>query len=676
MGDTGINLPLEAPDAELVRRCLALEVGILSARLAEVLQAAGSEGALESARAFLHGHFESAADGRQLSDFQGGPQERRPDGPTHPLDRLMDLLQPSREEAELMLLAALAEQHEGLAAVLRTLHPRSESRISVALAARLLFPSAEKRVRLRDLLVSSPIITQGAVEVVGDGPLFERSLQLADSLWAALHGIDSWPSSVVIARAPIVLNGLSEWLESDAAAQAIAAIRGGKPCTVLLTADRAETALFRALALVQHAGARSVAISVPDSPTPEWERLVRIHALAQGIVPVLNLSETEGPKGGTAPGFGAYPVPVVVCSRAGTTRMRAEARPLVRVPIGPLASTTRRRMWAETIPSLADHAPYLAARYPVEPAVAAEVAADLDCLQELVGRAPTVEDVHRAIRARSGLTLASGVKLIRPGAGWEQLVLPKDRKSQLSEAVNRLNLQAVVLDEWGFLKDRPGARGVRMLFAGPPGTGKTLSAEVIAKSLSVDLLAVDISRVVSKWIGETEKNLAAVFDTAERAQAVLFFDEADALFGKRTEVSDAHDRYANLETAYLLARLERFEGMAVLATNLRENIDPAFLRRIEFVVDFEDPDREQRFQLWQRHIPDTELLDPDVNLFELATLYPVVGGFIRNAAVAAGFLAAEDQSKISRNHFVHAIRREYQKSGRAFPGAPLGVTLH
>ena len=574
-----------------------------------------------------------------------------------------------------MLLSALAEQHEGLAAVLRTLHPRAESRISVALAARLLFPSAEQRLRLRDLLVSSPVVHHGAVEVVGDGPLFERSLQLADSLWAALHGIDTWPASVSITSAPIVTSGLGEWLASNATTQAVAAIQAGKPCTVLLTADRGETAFFRAVVLVDRAGARPVGISVPESPTPEWERLVRIHALAQGVVPVVALPGGDGPQQPRAPEFGTYPVPVVVCGQTGTTTLRAEVRPLLRVPVGPPAPGTRRQMWAEIVPALAEHAPYLAARYPVEPAIATQVAADLDCLADLVDRPLTVNDLHEAIRARSGLKLASGVKLIRPTASWDQLVLPKDAKSRLSEAVSRLNLQSVVLDDWGFLKDRPGARGVRMLFAGPPGTGKTLSAEVVAMALSVDLLAVDISRVVSKWIGETEKNLAAVFDTAERAQAVLFFDEADALFGKRTEVSDAHDRYANLETAYLLARLERFEGMAVLATNLRQNIDPAFMRRIEFVVDFEEPDREQRFQMWQRHIPDEELLDADVNLFELATLYPVVGGFIRNAAVAAGFLAAEQQSKISRNHFVHAIRREYEKSGRAFPGAPIGVTL-
>ena len=180
-----------------------------------------------------------------------------------------------------------------------------------------------------------------------------------------------------------------------------------------------------------------------------------------------------------------------------------------------------------------------------------------------------------------------------------------------------------------------------MLFSGPPGTGKSLSAEVVAGALGVDLLVVDISRVVSKRIGETEKNLAEVFDAAERAQAVLLFDEADALFGKRTEVADAHDRYANLETAYLLSRLERFEGLAILSTNLRQNIDPAFLRRLEFVVEYSEPSIAERTALWRSHIPDQAPVAADVNLQELATLYPVVGGLIRNASVAAGFLAVD-----------------------------------
>jgi SpoVK/Ycf46/Vps4 family AAA+-type ATPase len=268
------------------------------------------------------------------------------------------------------------------------------------------------------------------------------------------------------------------------------------------------------------------------------------------------------------------------------------------------------------------------------------------------------------------VSLSSGLKIVRPTAGWQDLVLRPERKALLRESVERLLGQLKVLDEWRFLYGRSGARGVRMLFAGPSGTGKTLSAEVIAHTLGVDLLVVDISRVVSKWIGETEKNLAQVFDAAERSTAVLLFDEADALFGKRTEVSDAHDRYANLETAYLLSRLERFEGLAILSTNLRSNIDNAFLRRLEFVVDYEEPDVSERLELWRRHVPERAPLDNDVDFRQLAALYPVVGAWIRNASVAAAFLAATDGRAIAQAHFFHAVQREYEKAGRAFPGVP------
>jgi SpoVK/Ycf46/Vps4 family AAA+-type ATPase len=327
-------------------------------------------------------------------------------------------------------------------------------------------------------------------------------------------------------------------------------------------------------------------------------------------------------------------------------------------------------MWGLALPELADQAGPLARRYPVDPSTAAEVAADLCHLQALEGRPITTADVAHATRARSNLALASGVRLVRPGATFDDLVLPRDRLARLHEAVERLTWQWRVFDEWGFLDGRPGTRGVRLLFSGPPGTGKTLAAEVLASELSVDLLVVDVSRVVSKWLGETEKNLAVVFDSAERAQAVLFFDEADSLFSRRTQVSDAHDRYANLETAYLLARLERFEGLAVLATNLRQNIDQAFLRRLEFVLEFDEPGREERRALWRCHLPSGAPLAGDVDLDELAGLYPVVGGVIRNAAVAAGFRAAADGGAIHRRHFVHALRREYEKAGKAFPGPP------
>jgi SpoVK/Ycf46/Vps4 family AAA+-type ATPase len=235
--------------------------------------------------------------------------------------------------------------------------------------------------------------------------------------------------------------------------------------------------------------------------------------------------------------------------------------------------------------------------------------------------------------------------------------------------VARLELEPLVLDEWGLRDSARANRGVRLLFSGPPGTGKSLAAEVIATAAVTDLLVVDVSQIVSKWLGETEKNVSAVIDAAERTQAVLFFDEADALFAKRTEVSDAHDRYANLETSYLLQRLDRFEGLAVLATNLRHNIDAAFLRRMDFVVDFALPDLDCRREMWTLHLP-AGVLAGDVDVDILARMYAVPGGWIRNAAIAAAFLAADSGGQVHQDHLVAAMRREYLKAAMPFPGEP------
>ena len=213
-------------------------------------------------------------------------------------------------------------------------------------------------------------------------------------------------------------------------------------------------------------------------------------------------------------------------------------------------------------------------------------------------------------------------------------------------------------------------RGARLLLTGPPGTGKSLAAAALATAAQTDLLVVDVSRIVSKWLGETEKNLAGVFDAAERTQAVLLLDEADALFGTRTEISDAHDRYANLETAYLLQRLDRFEGLVILTTNLRANIDVAFLRRVDFVVEFPLPDEPSRRELWALHLP-TEQVDDDVDLPALARLYAVPGAWIRNCVLSAAYTAASTGDRIRQAHLVSAMRREYGKAAQPFPGEPL-----
>jgi len=444
------------------------------------------------------------------------------------------------------------------------------------------------------------------------------------------------------------------------------------PRTLLVTADSEQAALNRASALADRAAVETVCLVPPVLDLP-IARLISLHALLRQVVPIVCIPAAWSPERTAVTAFERHPGPVLLCGRRGLVPV-GERRPLLALEVNHLAVEERRAMWTELLPELAEEAPVLAARYVVEPGAAAIAARDARSSWVLDGGGAHAGALVSSFRARAEVSVSGGVKLVRPSAGWGQLVLAPDRLGQLREGVDRLLQQSKVLDEWQFLAGRPGARGVRMLFAGPPGTGKTLTAEVTANALGVDLLVVDISRVVSKWIGETEKNLAELFDAAERSQMVLFFDEADALFGKRTEVSDAHDRYANLETAYLLARLERCEGMVILATNFRQNVDPAFMRRLEFVVEFDEPGLAERVALWSCHLPAQAPLDPGINIDQLASLYPVVGGVIRNAAVAAAFVAASERSAITMAHLVRAIRREYDKSGRPFPGMPVGMT--
>jgi len=605
-----------------------------------------------------------------MSMLEGTPQAEAPAEPD-PLDRLAASLGLSKCEVDLILFAGLPEEHEGYASVLRSMHPRGEPRPTIGLAAQVLCHSPSERGRLREALEEGTLVKVGAVRVEDRGaPFFERSLVLADALWQALVGLDVWPAGVKAESSADPVWGLGEWLASRPVQSARMALVRKAPRTILVLADSEDIAWRRGAALVASTGRIPARLAM----VREAEKAASVHALARGMVPVIKIVEPAESHGALPlPELGYHPEPVVLCARRGAAPLGG-GRPLLVVPVERLAHTARREVWSQALPDLQHHAGALAARYTLEPSAAAEVASDVASLREIQGGEPGLESVAESVRARANLSLTSGIRLVQPRASWQHLVLPQERLAQLQEAVARLQHQSLVLDEWGFLKDRPGARGVRMLFSGPPGTGKSLSAEVVASALGVDLLAVDISRVVSKWIGETEKHLAEVFDTAERAQAVLLFDEADALFGKRTEVSDAHDRYANLETAYLLSRLERFEGLAILSTNLRQNVDPAFLRRLEFVVEFREPSVEERYDLWLKHLPREAPGVSTIDLRELATLYSLVGGLIRNASVAAGFLAAASDKEITRPLLIQAIRREYENAGRSFPGLPSGMS--
>ena len=656
---------------------LSGKAAILGGRIAELLSTQlppGQDTALGGGQAFLRTLSEACTAGKSAAEIDGlSGGDLAPPGLGQPLDRLVAALALTPPEVDLMLLAGLPEEHEGYASVLRTLNPRANAHASVGLAAQLLCADWQDRTALRELLHGGAAVRHGLISLAGEASFFEQDLVFAPGLWPVLGGLDVWPKQLAPLALDAVETGLDAWLESAGVRRAAQALAAGQACVVLVCADSEAVASQRAAALARHAGVPAVAFEL--APGSGHERLALLHALARGTVPIFQIPSSDQGSRADMPTFAGFPGAVIACVRRGAGAP-ASTLPMLSISVDPLPASVRERLWQDTLPELAGQAAILAGRYNVEPAAARQIAVDARDMAALDRNGLDLETVAESVRTRSIATLATGVQVVRPTAQWDRLILPPDRKAQLSEALQRLFHQARVLEEWRFLEGRPGAKGVRILMSGPPGTGKTLSAEVMAQALGVDLLVADISRIVSKWIGETEKNLAGIFEAAERAQAVLLFDEADALFGKRTEVSDAHDRYANLETAYLLSRIERFEGLTMLSTNLKQNIDPAFLRRLEFVIDFDEPQVAEREALWRCHLPKAAPLAADVNLRELAALYPIVGGLIRNASVAAAFLAAEAETAITRSHLICAIRREYEKSGKAFPGVPAGVSIN
>ncbi|MEH2195703.1 MAG: ATP-binding protein [Nostoc sp.] len=275
-----------------------------------------------------------------------------------------------------------------------------------------------------------------------------------------------------------------------------------------------------------------------------------------------------------------------------------------------------------------------------------------------------------ACRVQARPRLDELAQRIEPSGDWEDLVLPEAQKQVLREIAAHVRQRSTVYNNWGFAAKSARGLGISALFAGGSGTGKTLGAEVLAQKLRLDLYRIDLSSVVSKYIGETEKNLRRVFDAAEQGGVILLFDEADALFGKRSEVKDARDRYANIEVSYLLQRMESYPGLAVLTTNLKSAIDTAFLRRIRFVVQFPFPDTTQRAEIWRRVFPaDTPTADLDA--LQLARLN-VAGGNIRNIALNAAFLAADAGEAVQMKHVLRAAQTEYSKLEKPLTDAEVG----
>ena len=268
------------------------------------------------------------------------------------------------------------------------------------------------------------------------------------------------------------------------------------------------------------------------------------------------------------------------------------------------------------------------------------------------------------IRARPKLDELA--QRIEPGAEWSDLILPDDRKEMLREMIAQVRHRTKVFQNWKFKKKNNRGLGLCALFAGTSGTGKTMAAEVLARELNLDLYRIDLSTVVSKYIGETEKNLGKLFDAAESGGVILLFDEGDALFGKRTEASDSKDRYANMEVSYLLQRIESYNGLAIVTTNIEDSLDSAFMRRLRYIVKFPFPAPAERAAIWRRVFPEGVLKEPHPRVYEMLGQMEISGGLIYSIALKSAFIAADDGNAdgIYLPHIYQAAKSEYTKVGR------------
>jgi ATP-dependent 26S proteasome regulatory subunit len=287
-------------------------------------------------------------------------------------------------------------------------------------------------------------------------------------------------------------------------------------------------------------------------------------------------------------------------------------------------------------------------------------------------RQVSMTDLYNSCRAQSSHKLRTLTQKVESRYNWDDIILPQEQLDQLHEITSYVKYRHIVYGEWDFNEKLSLGKGLNALFAGPSGTGKTMAAGIIANELKLDMYKIDLSAVVSKYIGETEKNLKEIFDEAETSNTILFFDEADALFGKRSEVRDAHDRYANIEISYLLQKMEEYEGIVILATNLHKNMDEAFVRRMHFVVEFPSPEEEHRFAIWSNIFPQKAPLDKSVDFRFLAKQFKITGGNIRNTALSASFLAAEGGRNITMKHIILATKREFQKMSKLYSEADFG----
>ena len=562
----------------------------------------------------------------------------------------------------------------------------TRKRPTVDLVLNLLTDSFREKLALRRLfsadgrLVSSRLLTLVADGAAREPGLLSHFLRPATVLIdyllgeqpvdAQLAGVATLLSVDSFERSPRVPQSLADELLASAGAQPLYAFIGSYGVGRRAAAHGLAHAQDRPLLLIDAA-----ALSAAELDTEEGLALaLRDGQLLDAVVYFSDwdpLLKDGVPPPALLDALLAYPGIVIVSGnqmwqpagrRADHTTLRD--RPIYLVSFPDADYDTRLRMWRHHVDDPDLPLDLVANNFRFTPGQIEDAVATARDLASWAGQPLADTHLFAASRAHSNQRLGALATKIRPRYGWNDIILPADTFMQLKEMVSMVRQRGIVYYQWGFDRKLALGKGLYALFAGEPGTGKTMSAEIMARELGLDLYKVDLSTLVSKYIGETEKNLDKIFTEAATSNAILFFDEADAIFGKRSEVKDSHDRYANIEISYLLQRMESYDGIVILATNLRANMDEAFTRRLHFAIEFPFPEPVDRERIWRVTFPKDTPLAETIEYHVLAERFRIAGGNIKNIILAAAFLAAEEGTSVSMAHLFHAARREYQKMGR------------
>jgi hypothetical protein len=525
----------------------------------------------------------------------------------------------------------------------------------------------------RSRLLDSGALRSGALLLIEDEdrPFLGRDLRVPDRVTAHLLGDDTPDPSIAALMMPA-----DELAVGDGGPLAGTVRAGRGPGYVRERIGTAGRSL--AAAAIAYAGLVPLSLDLrrlPAGARPEElallaQREARLRGAGLIIGPIEALA-AAGPAAVRA--FAESPCPtVLVGARGWDPEWSCEPAFVVDAPVP--SFDERRAMWMRALdgdrPVSIDPAS-TTIQFRLTPEQVGRAATVARRRAAATGSPITPADLREGARAQNAAGLDHLARRVEPRAGWQDVILPTDTLTQLRELAAMVIHRERVLDEWAMAWPTRG-RGITALFAGDSGTGKTLSAEVVAAEVGLDLYVIDLSTVVDKYVGETEKNLDRIFVEADRVNGVLVFDEADALFGKRSEVRESKDRWANVEVAYLLQRMERFDGMAILTTNLRTNLDDAFLRRLDVVIDFPLPDEELRRRLWELNLRRGVPTADDIDVGFLAGAFRISGGNIRNVVMAAAYLAATEARALGMTDLVRATRREYQKLGRMCVEAEFG----